>query len=57
MSEMRVQDKTIQAGRNKKELGIYLDKSMITFLELEKEQPILLTADKAKNQIIIQIAR
>ena len=55
MNETRVQDKTIQAGRNKKERGIYLDKNLITLLDLVKEQPIVLTADKEKKQIIIQL--
>ena len=54
INDTRVQDKSVQAGRNKKELGIYLDRSIISLLEIKKDQPIVLTADKKKKQIIIQ---
>lgn len=55
MLETRVQDKAIQAGRNKKELAVYFDKSIIALLELKAGQPVVLTADKQTKQIIIQL--
>lgn len=55
MADTRVVDKSIQAGRNKKELGVYFDKSLISLLDLKNGQPIVLTADKTKKQIIIQL--
>lgn len=55
MAETRVQDKAIQAGRNKKELAVYLDRSIVTLLGLKSGQPIVLTADKDKRQIVIQL--
>lgn len=55
MAETRVQDKAIQAGRNKKELAVYLDRSIVALLDLKPGQPIVLTADKDKRQIIVQI--
>ena len=54
MKEIRVQDKAIQAGRNKKELAIYLDKSIISLMDLAIGKPVVLTADKEKQQIIIK---
>lgn len=55
MAETRVQDKAIQAGRNKKELAVYFDRSIVALLDLKPGQPIVLTADKDKRQIIIQL--
>lgn len=55
MTETRVQDKSIQAGRNRKELAVYLDRSIIALLDLKSGQPIVLTADKGKKQILIEV--
>lgn len=55
MAETRAQDKQIKAGRNKRELAVYFDRSIVTLLGLKPGQPIVLTADKDKRQIIVQL--
>ena len=55
MAEKRAQDKQIKAGRNKRELAVYFDRSIVALLDLKPGQPIVLTADKDKRQIIVQL--